>query len=179
MQLSWSGIIRLVCWETARSAAGPEGRRLAAVGNDGRINLWDTATGEKLWSAAVGGIGLSVAFSADGKLVAADASVRLSGEGSKVKIFDAETGEEKRTLSGLVGNVTRIAFSPDSSRLVTADEERPRVWNASNGQELLALPCPERVHGLTFTPDGYRLIVVAGEQIQIFDGTPLGRGEED
>ena len=64
MQLGWSGIIRLVCWETARSAAGPEGRRLAAVGNDGRINLWDTATGEKLWSAAVGGIGLSVAFSA-------------------------------------------------------------------------------------------------------------------
>jgi len=160
-------------------AFDPEGRRLAAVGNDGRINLWDTATGEKLWSAAVGGIGLSVAFSADGKLVAADASVRLSGEGSKVKIFDAETGEEKRTLSGLVGNVTRIAFSPDSSRLVTADEERLRVWNASNGQELLALPCPERVHGLTFTPDGYRLIVVAGEQIQIFDGTPLGRGEED
>jgi hypothetical protein len=32
---------------------------------------------------------------------------------------------------------------------------------------------------LTFTPDGYRLIVVAGELIQIFDGTPLGRGEED
>jgi WD40 repeat protein len=157
-------------------AFDPDGKRLAAVGENGKLYLWDAATGRKLWSAAVGGIGLSVAFSADGKLVAADASLRYTGEGALVKILDAETGEEKRTLSGLVGKVKGIAFSPDNSRLVTADDDRLRVWNVLTGEELLALPRPGSLHGLTFTPDGHRLIAADGKRIQVFDGTPLPAG---
>ena len=159
-------------------AFDPEGHRLATVGSNGQLCLWDAATGRKLWSPTVGGICLSVAFSPDGKLVAADASVRYGGEGSRVTLFDAETGVEKRTLSGLVGNVRRIAFSPDGSRLVTADE-RLRIWNASTGQELLVLPPPDGVHSLTFSPDGHLLIAAGGEQVQVFDGTPLSVRNED
>jgi WD40 repeat protein len=173
-----------------------DGQRLAAVGEsfnrvhgdgatgaNGQLYLWDAATGRKLRSSALGGIGLSVAFSADGKLVAADASVRYGGEGSRVTIFDAETGEDKGTLSGLLGPVTSIAFSPDSSRVVTADNERLRVWNVLTGQELLSLPRTEGINSLTFTPDGHRLIAVESEfgekRIHVFDGTPLPAANED
>jgi WD40 repeat protein len=175
----------------------PDGRRLAAVGEsftrvggdgatgvNGQLCLWDAATGRKLWSASVIGIGEPVAFSADGKLVAAGAGVRYRGfpprgEETRVNIFDAETGVEKRTLSGLVGPVTCIAFSPDSSRVVTADDERLRVWNTFTGSELLALPRLYGINSLTFTPDGHRLIAVDGKHVQVFDGTPLAVGIED
>jgi WD40 repeat protein len=121
---------------------------------------------------------LCVAFSQDGKLVAADASVRYSGEGSRVILFDTETGVEKRTRSGLVGNVTHISFSPDGSRIVTSDE-RLRVWNALTGQELLTLACPDGINTLTFTTDGHRLIAAGERQVQVFDGTPFGEGNEN
>jgi WD40 repeat protein len=85
---------------------------------------------------------------------------------------------EKRTLSGLVGDVKRIAFSPDGSRIVTVDD-RLRVWNALTGQELLALPRPGSINSLTFTPDGHRLIAVDGKHVQVSDGTPLAVGNED
>jgi WD40 repeat protein len=159
-------------------AFDPEGRRLATVGSNGQLCLWDAATGRKRWSAVVGGIGFSVAFSADGKLVAADAGVRDNAEGASVKIFDAETGLEKRTLSGLVGTVNRIVFSPDNSRIVTADD-RLRVWNAFTGQELLTLPGGDGMKSLTFSPDGHRLIAADGEHVQVFDGTHLTARNED
>jgi WD40 repeat protein len=159
-------------------AFDPDGRRLGTVGSNGQLCLWDATTGRMLWSAPVGGFGTSVVFSADGRLVAADAGVNYNAEGATVKIFDAATGEEQQRLSGLVGSVKSIAFSPDNSRIVTADD-RLRVWNTLTGQELLALPRPEGMHSLTFTPDGFRLIAVNGKQVQIFDGTPLPLGNGD
>jgi WD40 repeat protein len=68
--------------------------------------------------------------------------------------------------------VNGIAFSPDGSRIATADD-RLRVWDARTGQELLALPRPDGVHDLAFTPDGRRLIAVDARHVQVFDGTPL------
>ena len=62
---------------------------------------------------------------------------------------------------------------------MTADTDRLRVWNALTGQELLALPRPDGMHGLTFTPDGCRLIALDGKHVQVFDGTPLTVGNED
>jgi WD40 repeat protein/predicted Ser/Thr protein kinase len=159
------------------AAFDPEGRRLATVGSNGRLLMWDAGTGQRLWSAAVGESSTSVAFSSDGKLVAADAAVPLKAEGARVKVFDAETGAERQTLAGLVGSVRSIAFSPDGSRVVTADD-RLRVWNTLTGQELLALPRPDGVHSLAFTPDGHRLLAVDGKQVQVFDGTPLGQANE-
>jgi len=159
-------------------AFDPDGRWLASIGGNSQLCFWDAATGRKLWSAAVGNCSFSVAFSLDGKLVAVDASVRYSGEGSRVTIFDVETGAEKRTLSGLVGAVRCLAFSPDSSRLVTVDD-RLRVWNVLTGQELLALAGSDSIHSLTFTPDGRRLLATDGKQVLVFDGTPLSVGNED
>jgi WD40 repeat protein len=158
-------------------AFDPQGRRLATVGADGRLSLWDAATGRKLWSAELGGEARNlVAFSSDGRLVAADASVRRSTLDAKVTIFDAQSGEKRRTLSGLAGGVDGLTFSPDNACIVTADQEGLRVWDAASGQELLTLPRVSGLRGLSFTPDGNRLIAFNELEVMLFDGTPLREG---
>jgi WD40 repeat protein len=112
---------------------------------------------------------VSVAYSPDGKRLASgsgtyDATKRawVSGE---VKLWDAQTGQEMRTLEGHTAQVVSLAFSPDGKRLASgsgsdAEYYPPRsgevkVWDAQTGQELLSLKGGRSV---AFSPDGKRLV---------------------
>jgi hypothetical protein len=80
------------------------------------------------------GLVLSVAFSPDGKRLA-------SGSVNKtLKVWDAETGQEKLTLKGHTDAVSSVAFSPDGKRLASASGDKTlKVWDAETGQEKLTL----------------------------------------
>jgi WD40 repeat protein len=60
-----------------------------------------------------------------------------------------------------------VAFSPDSSRLATASWDRTaKVWDVSNGQELITLSGhQDAVTSVAFSPDG-KLLATSS-----FDGT--------
>jgi WD40 repeat protein len=76
-------LLRNISWRDPvySVAIGPDGKRLAAGGDDGTVTLWDTAAGREI--ARLEGnnsLVLSVAFSPDGKLIASgyyDGTVRL------------------------------------------------------------------------------------------------------
>jgi hypothetical protein len=59
----------------------PDGRRLASAGEDGVINVSDTASGDEVWTRKLpGGAANAVAFSPDGRRLASahgDATVRI------------------------------------------------------------------------------------------------------
>jgi Tol biopolymer transport system component len=72
-----------------------------------------------------------------------------------------------RTLKGHLDYVGALAWSPDSTRLVSGTqlaEDDPRIWDVRTGKLLHRLPgC--NVYRLAWTPDGKRVAVGAGHQL--------------
>ncbi|MEO6126206.1 MAG: hypothetical protein ABIR32_21105 [Ilumatobacteraceae bacterium] len=97
-----------------------------SYGNDyftSKIVLWDAETGNRIrtvTSEAVGGF----AFSPD------DSSIAVAMQNSAVTIWDVKSGDQIVTLSGHIGAINSIAFSPNGDRLITASNDgTARIWN--------------------------------------------------
>jgi WD40 repeat protein len=92
-------------------AFAPGGNVAASGGSDGRIVLWDVATGVGRPLIEYAPAVRSIAFSPDGKLLAAGFS------GGNVTLWSVVTGMELATLTSGEANVQAIAFSADGDRL--------------------------------------------------------------
>ncbi len=135
-------------------AFSPGGLRVASASVDGRVKVWDTATGEQtLTLKGHTSLVQSVAFSPDGSRLASPSN------DNSVKVWNTATGQETLTLKGHTGQVFGVAFSPDGTRLASASQDRTvKVWDAVNGQETLTLKGHTRaVLVVAFSPDGTRL----------------------
>jgi WD40 repeat protein len=73
-------------------------------------------------------------------------------------VWDAVTGERRKTLRGHTGQVITLTISPDSRRIFTgAFDNTTRVWDALHGEELLTLKGGV-VSPPGISPDGQRLV---------------------
>ena len=96
----------------------------------------------------------SVAFSPDGTRI-------VSGShDNTLKVWDAQTGQETLTLTGLHDPDSSVAFSPTGTRIVSGSHSNTlKVWDAQTGQEALTLTGHEEsVHSVAFSPDGTRIV---------------------
>jgi WD40 repeat protein/tRNA A-37 threonylcarbamoyl transferase component Bud32 len=151
------------------------------------LQLWDVATGKvALTPEAPEGFlhGVnSVAFSPDGKLLAAAVGNYGGGGASgEVRVWDAATGQPVCNLRGHSECVWGVAFSPDGKRLASAcgrwDRGRVpgdvKIWDIQTAQELCTLRGhTDTVFGVSFSPDGRRLATAGRDGLKIWDGTPL------
>ena len=136
------------------------------MSNDPGIRLWDVAT-SKLDRVLPNEQGFwSVAFSADGKLLAAG---ELEGT---VVLYDAATGAKRRTLAGPKSQVRAVTFSPDG-RLVagTTFLGVVNVWDVAPGR--LRHVCSGRrpnSWSVAFSPDGKTLATGWGwGEVRLYD----------
>jgi WD40 repeat protein len=106
-------------------AFSPDGKLLAAGGNDGTVRLRDLAADREVFRLVQGHPVGALAFSSDGSRLAS------AGFGASVKVWDPASGAE---LAALNVDVERrqLAFQPGSTRLAIAGS-RVILWDLPAG----------------------------------------------
>jgi hypothetical protein len=152
-------------------AFSPDGTLLTGGNWEGRVRLWEVATGtERPGPDQPGGDVHSLSFAPDGLTLAAGTLPRFGmagqGEPRPVLLWDMSRQCLRRSLGGAVVHHC-AAFAPDGRSVVTGDEDRQvRVWDAATGEELGALGWHQSpVWAVAFSADG-RLLATLG-----LDGT--------
>jgi hypothetical protein len=157
-------------------AFSPDGRTLATADADRLIRLWDPATGQR--QGALGGHKPArvpwdgfrqwrwnipaLAFSPDGKLLAS-----ASNDQSVILWDMAQRGQWKVLPHREC--VLAVAFSADGKRLATGTAGgEVTLWGADGWQERGRVRTAKApVRALAFTPDGARLAIAAGGEVEL------------
>ncbi len=72
-----------------------------------------------------------MAISPDGKRIV------CGSQDDTVKVWDADTGSEIRTLMGHTGTVYSVAYSPDGKRIASGSADKMlKIWDADTGSEI-------------------------------------------
>ncbi len=137
----------------------------------------DQARPELALQLGHGGAVNDIAFSPDGKTLAS------GSDDETIRLWDAQTGELKRTLSGQGEEVTAIAFSPDGKLIASASgdliwlipdlsrnvKRKPvsevKLWETETGKLVRTLTGhTDTVNAVVFSPDGRMIASSSGDK---------------
>lgn len=151
-------------------AFAPDGRTVAVAGHK-EVRVIDAATGKVLRTLSGPSDAVrAVAFSADGKLLAAAGG--SPSRGGEVVLWDAASGERARTIEGHRDYVYAAAFSPSGRFLATGSYDKViRLWYPGTGKERAKLSEHlDAVFALAFSPDGKWLASGSGDRtVKVWD----------
>jgi WD40 repeat protein len=181
--LAGAGDKRVLAGHTAGVAVvafSPDGKLLAAGGNDKAVSLWKVATGERVHRiTALPDAVQTLAFSPDGRLLAVSS-------GGTARLWDTSSWQALADVPPEPGGeFWSLAFSPDGTYLAGSGEAGVRLWRlerARSGPRLspIAQPGKELAGSLCFSPNSHTLAWVerVGFEriVQLWDVTTgLGR----
>jgi WD40 repeat protein len=154
-------------------AFSPDGKFLAVTTAGGTI-LWDTATHrERFISGHKGGVS-SVCFSPMGDLLAS------GGKDRTVRLWDLKSDALVHVFPNHGDGVMGLSFHRCGKRLAVAagsflGAAEVKIYDLTEGQEVLALRRPKTVLDVAFSPQGDRLAAAWAShksEITLWDGTP-------
>jgi Tol biopolymer transport system component len=136
----------------------PNGQRLAAGGDEGRVRIIQRETGEVTHTLQSGAQQISaLAASPDGQWLA------YNGADNSIELWDAQSNQAGGSLPGHNGGVTALAFSLDGKFLVSAGLDKSvTLWDVAARTRVRHLISEARadVQALAFSPNG-RLLAAA------------------
>jgi len=199
---------RLVVWDVAAQAPqsffhgsfydvtalsfAPDGMTLASGGRY-ETALWDIATGRQLLTLHEPDFLRGLAYSRDGRWLAATSRVAF---GPAVRLlWEIEAGRGLHLLRGLSAPVELVVVSPDGRRIAALSQEwQVAVWDVGGPGCDRLLWVFDGPHGfiadhaaLAFRPDGRQLAVATGREARLWDldsgevvrSWPLPPGQRD
>ena len=148
----------------------PDGK-LLALGTFKEVRLVEPETG-KIVATLPGEAEdvRAVAFSRDGKLLAAAGG--LPARGGEMKIWDVEKRTPLRTIAGHADCIYAVEFTPDGKAVATASYDKLiKLWDVESGKEIRTLKDHiDAVYALAFTPDGKRLVSASADRgVKVWD----------
>jgi eukaryotic-like serine/threonine-protein kinase len=169
---SWYGVYTV--------AFSPDGMTLASAGR-GPISLWDTATGRRLVAFDSADFISGLAFTPDGKRLAAS-SVDVFGGERGVRVWDLEMGRGILELRGLATPAGNVCIAPTVDRVAALSHDwQIGVWDLKTGFLERVLNGPQGItadnSALEFSPDGRRLVCSTGNEARLWDLT-TGREQQ-
>jgi Protein kinase domain/WD domain, G-beta repeat len=142
-----------------------DGQLLAAGDSSKHVYVWDVGTGQLTLTLANASIDGGVAFSPNGRLLAA---AGVTGRGGLTYLWNTSTGKLVTTLHDPNSDgVNAVAFSPDGKVLATGDSNGS-VYEFDTATDLASTTglTPPGQHGpvnaVTFSPDGTLLATADG-----------------
>ena len=142
-----------------------DGNQLVSVGFDRKLKMTDVHTGAEIYSVDGFFHGSApgthtVAWSPD------EAYIAFGAADNTVKLIDARTGAELKSLAGHESSICTVAFSPDSQRIVSGGfDHTVRVWDVAAGLEIMTLKGHTgRVNGVAISPNGTHIVSACEDQ---------------
>ena len=157
-------------------AFSPRGTEVAATGFGGAVKIWEPPGSlPRIIQTPNQSTRRAIAFSPDGKLVAAGGD-----EGAPVQIYDVGTGKCRHTLSGHIGHVLALAFTPDGRTLAATAKQYDKqtqkstaeicLWDLTTGTRNQKWELPEgSSYSIAYSPDGNALASAGGGNVHIRD----------
>ncbi|MFO0586481.1 MAG: hypothetical protein U0441_03015 [Polyangiaceae bacterium] len=163
-------------WGLMNVAVSPDKTKVGTASRDGTVKIWDLATGTLVRTLTGKEPFLTLAWSPDGRTIAACHGTQTAKEGF-VRLYDVETGAERKALD-FGSTVNDVAFSPDGKQLAVATESNgASLWTADGATKLSALgPGDWSVGQVVFSADSSLLAIRAGKEAHVFStagGAPV------
>lgn len=144
-------------------AFGPGGKRLATPeGSD--LLVWSTTTGNIDAQFATQTRNWTVAFSPDGKLLAA------GGDDRMLRLWNVPDNQIVAAFAGHLDRVSSVAFSPDGNTLVSGGHHGlVKIWNVGAAAHSRVIKVKSVPYNVAFSPDGKWLAAATLHDVTTFD----------
>ena len=141
--------------------------------SDGTFQLWNAFTGTNISTFHVASPAL-VELSPDGRrLVSMDhqltLQVRDTFDQGTLQVWDTFTGRKLATYQGLPGGVSFLEWSPESRRILTANDSEVQIWDAITGHTILEFPNLASSSAWQSSPQSRRILTANDSEVQIWD----------
>ena len=134
-------------------AISPDNRLIAAGTPGPRLYAWSLPSGNPVIFPRSGrGYVTALAFSPDGRVLAAGTHEK------RVVFWDVAARKPLRAVGGFAHWVAAVAYSPDGRSLAVGDYEGVHFLDAQTGRGKGSALTGTRVHWISFSPNGKRLL---------------------